>query len=79
MKMRGHKFCGGDTITIADFQLFFEFKNLTLLGRSIEAYPTLVAWQAACTEQAGIKEINAAWTEKVLAGVAPMVGKFQTF
>ena len=44
LKIRGYTFCGGNSPSIADFQLFAEFKDLDYLSRGYSNYPVLTKW-----------------------------------
>ena len=73
LELRGHKFVGGDSITIADHQLFAEFKDMDYLSRTWEQYPLISKWHDACRESAGIKEVHDEWDKGVLPKVQQIV------
>ena len=73
MELRGHKFVGGDSVTIADFQLFCEFKDMDYLSRSWAAYPLISKWHDDVRASKGIKEVHDEWDEKLLPAVQKMM------
>ena len=73
LEIRGHKFVGGDSITIADFQLFAEFKDMDYLSKTWDKYPLISQWHDACRAHKGIKELHDDWEKYVLPGAKKMV------
>jgi glutathione S-transferase len=53
---QGTTFLCGNSISIADFQLFAEFYDCKLLNISFDSFPNCAAWYKACREYPGIKD-----------------------
>lgn len=73
LEIRGHKFVGGDTVTIADFQIFCEFKDMDYLSRSWAAYPLVGKWHDDVRQVKGIKEVHDEWDKTILPHVQKLV------
>ena len=57
---RGYKFRTGNTITIADFQIYCEILDVDYMNKRsiIDNYPKIKAWMEECSNAAGIKEVH---------------------
>ena len=57
------RFCSGDTLTIADFQMYAEIMDVHYIGRpeDLDKYPKIKEWIARCDGQKGIKEVHDDW------------------
>ena len=71
LELRDSTFVAGNKITLGDFQLFAEFKDMDYLGHSYKAYPRLTKWHDMCRQEYGIKEVHDQWEVQVL----PFLGK----
>ena len=64
---KGTKYLCGDSITIADFQIYAEFCDVYYMGMSFAEYPKITAWAETCRASAGLKEVHDDW-EKIVPG-----------
>ena len=72
MELRGHKFVGGDSINIADIQIFCELKKMDYMSRSWAVYPLISKWHDEVRQAKGIKEVHDEWEKTVLPAAQKM-------
>ena len=62
MEQRGHLYAGGDTITIADFQLFAQINDIHYMGKTaaeeFKDLPKVLDWFNRCAAAKGLKEVH---------------------
>ena len=73
LELRDSKYVAGNEITIGDFQLFCEFKDMDYLGHSWKEFPRLSAWHDACRQEFGLKEVHDQWEVQALPFLQPIL------
>ena len=57
LKNAGTHFLIGDSVSLADLQLFYEATDEGMFGRTFEAYPNITAWMARMLEIKEVKQV----------------------
>jgi len=75
MEQRGHKYAGGDTISIADFQLFTEINDgIQYIDKTaaeeFKDLPKVLEWYNNCAAAKGLKEVHDDEAYKALRAMA---------